>query len=438
MAFFACYLLTPVQTPHRLRCTYVGFTVSPTRRLRQHNGELVNGAKRTHRYRPWCVQNSSSLHFPTFGCVVYGLLTLLLPQGDAEHRSRLPEQVPRAAVYVPSALETSKLLQWTDTDLDCLAVEWAWQHPYMSRLTKTHLASLRGSRGLGAPFSVKRKLVELLEMLRLEPWQEMSLTVSFTSAEMHDIARALGSRYATAACDTRALETFAGVGVASASDSTVRCFICEHALFSAGSKGAETGESREEAVGCNHEDCEMCCHALCLSDHFRSTKELETTAEPQNEAVRVSGECPECQGQLQWPLLTRLEPPVRRKRSDRRAKKKGRRKRPRSSGQTPAIDESRAGTALHLQQPSMGPETLGGSDENAFDVISIASSSSMRSSIADYDSDGWFEDDAELEDSSEGSKHSMKLDDGRQTDSRSVWPSGTLSSDGGTIDLTHE
>jgi structure-specific endonuclease subunit SLX1 len=57
MPFFACYLLTPVHAPQRLRCTYVGFTVAPTRRIRQHNGEIVNGAKRTRKYRPWCVSS---------------------------------------------------------------------------------------------------------------------------------------------------------------------------------------------------------------------------------------------------------------------------------------------------------------------------------------------------------------------------------------------
>ncbi|ETM03396.1 hypothetical protein L917_00378 [Phytophthora nicotianae] len=142
MPFFACYLLTPVQPPQRLRCSYIGFTVAPTRRIRQHNGELVNGAKRTRKFRPW-----------EMIAVVHGF---------------------------PSKFRA-------------LQFEWVWQHPQVSKISKTHLEYLHGSRGFGTPRSVKRKLVEMLEIINLEPFKGLNLTVSFTSDEIHNTARALGT-----------------------------------------------------------------------------------------------------------------------------------------------------------------------------------------------------------------------------------------------------
>lgn len=47
-----CYLLRSLDSDHPLK-TYIGFTTNPQRRLRQHNGELIRGARRTKSGRPW-------------------------------------------------------------------------------------------------------------------------------------------------------------------------------------------------------------------------------------------------------------------------------------------------------------------------------------------------------------------------------------------------
>ena len=44
------YLL---QSLHDPRKTYIGVTNDITRRIRQHNGEIVGGARYTRRFRPW-------------------------------------------------------------------------------------------------------------------------------------------------------------------------------------------------------------------------------------------------------------------------------------------------------------------------------------------------------------------------------------------------
>tara|TARA_B100000427_G_scaffold322373_1_gene324277 strand:+ start:428 stop:742 length:315 start_codon:yes stop_codon:yes gene_type:complete len=46
-----CYLLVGFGGKH----TYIGATTNVERRLRQHNGELCGGAKRTNCNRPWRV-----------------------------------------------------------------------------------------------------------------------------------------------------------------------------------------------------------------------------------------------------------------------------------------------------------------------------------------------------------------------------------------------
>ncbi|KAG1697471.1 hypothetical protein DVH05_016343 [Phytophthora capsici] len=297
MGLYACYLLTPVQPPQRFKCTYIGFTMTPTRRIRQHNGAITGGAKRTEKYRPW-----------EMVAVIHGF---------------------------PSKFRA-------------LQFEWVWQHPTKSKITKTPLGFLRGSRGLGAPRSVKRKLVEMLEMVNLEPFKQLQLSVTFTSDEMHNIGRELGVRYSSAKCETRALESFATLENDVASTAS-KCFICEYELYP-----EEEGEA-EEAVGCYHGGCGMCCHSTCLLDHFRTMRD-------DKEEDNRTGECPNCQRALEWRLLTQHH--------EKKTRRKGKRRK-----------QSKKKTRVAETE----------TDEGDVNAISVSPSSP-------YNSDGWFENELENDD----------------------------------------
>uniref|UniRef100_A0A6B2LS06 GIY-YIG domain-containing protein n=1 Tax=Arcella intermedia TaxID=1963864 RepID=A0A6B2LS06_9EUKA len=67
--FFCCYLLCSLAEGYSNHA-YIGFTVNPARRIRQHNGYIKQGAKQTKKKRPWemvlCVYG-----FPTKHAALY-------------------------------------------------------------------------------------------------------------------------------------------------------------------------------------------------------------------------------------------------------------------------------------------------------------------------------------------------------------------------------
>lgn len=83
--------------------------------------------------------------------------------------------------FVVAIVRVYQRFKWVYTNATYQPVEYAWQHPYNSRFTKERLCELKGKTGVGAPRSLKRKLIELHELLHLQPWTHFPLTVSYTS-----------------------------------------------------------------------------------------------------------------------------------------------------------------------------------------------------------------------------------------------------------------
>ncbi|CAD7698534.1 unnamed protein product [Ostreobium quekettii] len=129
--FYGCYLLSSLNPRARGR-TYIGFTVNPQRRLRQHNGEIAAGAHTTKRCRPW-----------EMVLVIYGFLT----------------------------------------QTQALQFEWAWQHPTKSKAVRAAAEKL-GTKGMKG---LKGKVNVLHEMLHTSPWCYFPLSLQLLSSKWNPL-----------------------------------------------------------------------------------------------------------------------------------------------------------------------------------------------------------------------------------------------------------
>jgi len=148
---YFCYLLTSKRTPTS-KATYIGFSTQPIHRLRQHNGELVAGARKTSKYRPW--------------------------------------------VHVA-------IVSGFPNKITALQFEWQWQHPDRTRIAGNAVLSKRNG--------YKKCLDELVNLLNKKIWKQLDLSVLFPNEDyMKDFQLIAGSEI-TIAC-TFIAETYSFAG----------------------------------------------------------------------------------------------------------------------------------------------------------------------------------------------------------------------------------
>ncbi len=119
----ACYLLRSLARSKPPHATYIGYTTDVARRIRQHNGLIQGGAKKTTRHRPWEVVG-----------------------------------------FVHGFADSTTALRF----------EWAWQNPTRSRAVRSHVGHL----GLKPRTSSAAKRLQVLAvMVDLPEWREHTLAI---------------------------------------------------------------------------------------------------------------------------------------------------------------------------------------------------------------------------------------------------------------------
>ncbi|KAF9097706.1 Slx4p interacting protein [Mortierella sp. AD031] len=314
--FYCCYLLASTIPRYRTHA-YVGSTPDPVTRLRQHNGELTQGAKKTSKKRPW---------------------------------------------------KMVMLVHGFPTKLAALQFEWAWQYPERSRqfekpqpsstttkaTTTAHSSSSQpptttksGRRKPPRPITtVQEKLSTVRTMIGRPSWIRWPLTVYLMDPDLHtqwqELDKAPGTGGTGAGGGFRKMS---GISVKAGTmdelaplfsdrgfrqerlqsrvldkfdrfkETESRCLICVKDIDykDPGSFLTCTNTTPSSfSTSSSSEDCEMIAHLECMSSILLSKDNLfaqhirsSTNSQAQKSLLPTTGNCLACSGEMDWATMIR-------------------------------------------------------------------------------------------------------------------------------------
>lgn len=244
--FYGCYLLVSKNE----RCkghTYIGFTVDPNRRIKQHNaGKKAGGAWRTSGRGPWDMV-----------LIIHGF----------------------------------------PNEISALRFEWAWQHPEKSRRLKHIPSRQKKEHGYKYRFRIAA------EMLRVGPWNRLPLTIRWLNQDYcldfpAHLAPPTHMPVVYGPLKTKKVKPNPSTSEsAQCSDEDAdfaplvmsgRCPGCGKHM-----------EKDDNVLKCVHPKCHMQSHTTCLAKLF--------LGEYQDEVIPVEGKCPKCHQNLLWGDLIRFK-----------------------------------------------------------------------------------------------------------------------------------
>ena len=241
-SFSGCYILRSRNPAYKTSC-YIGFTVNPPRRIKQHNGDLVGGAFKTHVKRPWDMT-----------LVVWGFPTKNL----------------------------------------ALKFEWIWQHPEQSGVMK-HVNWDELFKKHGGRKNYYANLQVLKEMILANLWSRLSLKICVQCQDVYDRLK-----------EPPYLPDYVKVYMGSINDLPINgtmypppgdegkksCILCADKEFN------EENHPKNWVICPN---CGAFLHLKCMALRMISETPAAGTA-----LIPVKGTCPSCKEELNWRDLVEI------------------------------------------------------------------------------------------------------------------------------------